>query len=366
MSAIRRWLANAALVVLSITLTALALEGVARLVLEPRTSGANLGILHRTFQEKHGRTHGLQPGVPDLAGDHHGTSEAILFIGDSLTNGHGVMAHESFPARVEQALGGHYVVHNLGVNGENTRQELDRLSAALDRVRSPVAFVVHQYVGNDIDDLTILDITPAGGWLGPLLVASAERSYLVDYLYHPFFMNAIGEGPVRELLAAYADEEVRAAHLHDLRALWGKAHGAGSSVIFVVFPFTFNPTFFDLSREAYVTPLVRAFHRTCSKGDAVLDVAELMSTHSGAGAFDDWVVNPVDAHPSARLHGLVGKEIAAFVRSGTGRAEPCAGRSELSVGPTAPPVAPAPSAPLHIRPNRVPDIASALRARVPD
>jgi hypothetical protein len=210
------------------------------------------------------------------------------------------------------------------VNGDNTPGELVRLREIRPSLTTAPTVVVHQYVGNDIDYLTDIQIHPPGGrFLAPALMALAQVSYLADYLYQPYFMAAIGDKPLRDLLAVYGDPRIATAHRTDLKAIWSEARAAGASVIFVVFPFAFDQEFLDLSDQIYVKPLVAFFADTCQHGDGVLDVTELIRSPPLNGSISGSVVNPVDAHPSRVLHTLVAREIAAFLRGKPSRLRAC-------------------------------------------
>jgi len=327
------WLVSLALIVASITVTLIICEGIARLTIAPRTSGAGMGILHRHFRAEHGRSGGLLMQESNLAAASP-TRPLFLFLGDSFTNGHGVQRHETFPSKVAAALGPSYSVFNLGRNGDNTQQELARLEVSLAAARAPVTTVVHQYLGNDIADWVDLDIASSFGTIGRLLIGLAEISYLADYLYQPFFLRSLGAGPVMTLLDAYTQKSLRDRHFEDIRRIWQRSHAAGASVILIVFPMPMGRALYDLSVDRYVRPVVSLFRRTCRDGDAVIDVSALIDAHVMARRLDHWVVSRVDAHPSAALHRLVAREIIAYVQLGAGRAEPCA-RGVLEQTPAA-------------------------------
>lgn len=291
-----------------------------------------MGILHREFRDRHGQSHGLRMEPVELRAD-PGAEGLVLFIGDSFTNGHGVPRDQNFPSLAAAALGGRLTGRNLGRNGDSTRQERERLDTALAAAASPVAVVVHQYVGNDIQDHVDLKIVPAGGVFGPALLVLSQVSYLVDYLYNPFFMAGIGEGPLLDLLDAYRDRDVMDDHRAELLAMWERAHQAGAGVLFVIFPFLVDRRLHALSDDAYVRPLAALFQQACHHGDAVLDVSDIVATESGAGGgagggggtpdYRRWVVNMVDAHPSALLHRRVAEEILRHLGGRPGLMRPC-------------------------------------------
>ncbi len=72
--------------------------------------------------------------------------DVILAFGDSLTEGKGVSALESYPAVLQQLSGVRVV--NAGISGETSAQGLRRLPAVLDEVQPRLLLLLHG--GNDI------------------------------------------------------------------------------------------------------------------------------------------------------------------------------------------------------------------------
>jgi hypothetical protein len=72
---------------------------------------------------------GLRRPDPDrpLAREHDGRPRRLIHcVGDSMTMGWGVMAEESYPARLQQRLGESFLVLNLGVDGFGLRNATER------------------------------------------------------------------------------------------------------------------------------------------------------------------------------------------------------------------------------------------------
>ena len=83
----------------------------------------------------------LGPAAPGEAAQ--GAEPVIVVLGDSLTAGYGVAAHEAYPALLEAILrreGYHYRVVNAGVSGDTTAGGLRRVDWVL-RARPDVAIV---------------------------------------------------------------------------------------------------------------------------------------------------------------------------------------------------------------------------------
>ena len=170
---LRSYLANLLLVVLSVAAGCLASEGIARLTIAPRSSGIGMGILDARFRALH-----RPPGARRAEGEAVSRAGArILMLGDSFTTGQGVDPSEAFPSRAAIALGDAYAVDDLGRDGADTLDEARVLAAALARRGPPLALVVHQYFGNDIDYLTGRPRIPA-----PRLARPAPARAVQDLL----------------------------------------------------------------------------------------------------------------------------------------------------------------------------------------
>jgi acyl-CoA thioesterase-1 len=86
--------------------------------------------------------------VSDSAGDQH-SLPVILFLGNSLTAGYGLIPEEAFPALIQQRIdsaGYHYRVTNAGVSGETSAGGVRRIDWLL---QNPVAILVLELGAND-------------------------------------------------------------------------------------------------------------------------------------------------------------------------------------------------------------------------
>ena len=88
--------------------------------------------IHYDFNAEHNRARTVDD-VPDP------TRPSILFVGESITAGHGLEWDESYPTLVGEALG--LQVVNLGVEGYASDQAFLRLLDTLPRFEHPVAIV---------------------------------------------------------------------------------------------------------------------------------------------------------------------------------------------------------------------------------
>ena len=77
----------------------------------------------------------------------------ILAIGDSLTAGYGLAAHEAFPAQLQSRLRRHHaaaVVQNAGVSGDSSASALARLPRLLSSLRAKPDLAIVELGANDV------------------------------------------------------------------------------------------------------------------------------------------------------------------------------------------------------------------------
>lgn len=312
-------LLNLLLTVASVALSLLAIEGIGRLVVEPRSAGAGFGILNRRYNESQATA---RAAADRVSRDIPDTATTLVVVGDSLSRGQGVPPTDAFPHRLVSNLGDQFVLQDLSRDGANTRDEATALSSSLATDTTHRRYVIHQYFGNDIDYLTTRQVREAGWFVRPLL-ALTEISYVADALLQPLLLRSIGRTYLPELFGLYESSKAWAAHVADLDALWGRAHAAGAPVVFIVFPFVHTADVLAQSMTSYVSPLLAHFREVCAPGDAALDVGSLIAADPHAADPSYWTVNRVDAHPSAALHERVALELERFFRHAPGRVEPC-------------------------------------------
>ena len=237
-----------------------------------------------------------------------------VFIGDSLTFGHGVDDGKNFQSVFEQSLIENHKradVINLAQNGSNTAQQARILKQFLDdgrNIRFGHAYIFLQYFGNDIEYLGAERKTKELGIFDQFLSDLMDYSYLVDIVYHRRYLSKISGGNYIEALdKKYGDEEIFRTHANDLKAIYKYVHLKVGNVFFIPFPFMWYKEMVAISKGLYLDRMRDLFTESCKPGDLYFDVAKLLS--ESAMDPDEWVVNPVDAHPSENLHRLIGVEL---------------------------------------------------------
>jgi hypothetical protein len=236
---------------------------------------------------------------------------ALVFLGDSFTDGHGVDFAQTWAAGVRARLPGQ-VAYNLGKSGSSTLHEAARYRDFRRRTGIAPATVVLQYFGNDMQG-RVGDPPQWQPWPG--LEWLARHSEIADVLWTYLESTRSGVPYAEHYFAAYADPAAFAAHRADLLALVGDVHADGARLVLLVFPDLDSEAMMRRSQDAYVGRLRAVFAAGCRPGDLFFDATPL------ARGFDDRarVVNKLDSHPSPALHAALGARLAPLLSGPTPR-----------------------------------------------
>jgi hypothetical protein len=216
------------------------------------------------------------------------TKRQIVFLGDSFTSGHGVKFDETYYYLAKNFGAEKYQYINAGQNGASTRMEIQNFDDLLKKYNLNIELVVHQYLGNDIDDYV-------------------RKAPIYDRSNY-FFYRSFATQYYDSLFSAYTDAPTLKKHLTDLKSLHAEIHGTGSKLFFIVFPFLNSDEVVSQS-GIYVAPLKDYFLSNCSHGDAMFDVSPIASKLT----VGERTVNAMDAHPSTLLHSMIGKVVNDFI-----------------------------------------------------
>jgi lysophospholipase L1-like esterase len=240
--------------------------------------------------------------------------QRILFLGDSVTYGHGQAIEATFVREIERALPAHTgAVHviNAGIPGWSTRQEL-----AFYREHGPELcpdLVLVGFVLNDVNELKrglveigaerSLAATRAITWLATRSAAFA----FVKETYATALDPASREiGAVHDLVQrADAPEVQHAMDLveNDLQTLAVLVHERGARFGLVLFPFRFQ-----LEGENLDAPQARLRSFAASNQIPVFDTIPVLRQHEPGDVLMD------HDHFTALGHRVVGQAIADWIR----------------------------------------------------
>ncbi|MBN2494637.1 MAG: SGNH/GDSL hydrolase family protein [Deltaproteobacteria bacterium] len=238
----------------------------------------------------------------------------VLLLGDSFTEGQGVVESETFARRLEAALG--VRVYNGGRRGRDLPGLVERLERLLPLARPAIA--VYAFMLNDfeqtpdwkarqtfLNDL-VLDRQHMGepgwklpGWLrwSRLAVFAAERVRSRDASAQTIEWYRGMTGPANA--AGWA--RTRA----DLAAMDRSSRDAGARLLVAVLPLLF-----ELDDYPF-----RGLHRdiTAACAELSIEAVDLLPAFEGAEAETLWV-HPIDRHPNGRAHAWIAAALADKLR----------------------------------------------------
>jgi hypothetical protein len=249
-------------------------------------------------------------GYRDVEWEAAGDRPALVFVGDSFTEGHGVAFDQTFYHHLRTLGAGRAAFYNLGQSGASTAREQANYQRFRDATGVRPAVVVYQYFGNDIEDRVSWP-----EWQPPALLAwSAKHSELAAFVDSSLAARHWGDRYADALFAAYADDAAYAPHGAEVRALLGRFRADGARVVLLVFPYLDDDGY--LQRSGVYEARVRAeFAAACRPGDLRLDVDALARRLPPR----ERVVNRMDGHPSPRLHALLAEAMAPALGLGSGK-----------------------------------------------
>lgn len=229
----------------------------------------------------------------------------LLFLGDSLTFGHGVAEEEAWPNRVTQALSrGHpetrFVAVNLSHPGANHLDERHMLLDFFDRVAPHAVFV--GFCDNDVTRTapvslevhnrywkTLWAVTKA---LQRLLLESGLIDDYFDHVRHSF-------APEGEDWAAFRETVSTMGRL-------GREASVPIAVLYLDWAWWYGKQSQESFLEGAKKSLADEFERN---GMAFVDTTPVIV----ADGSPSYAVSPWDAHPDARAHGLYADALLEYL-----------------------------------------------------
>ncbi len=238
---------------------------------------------------------GRRPGVRDQR-------PRVLFIGDSFTEGLGVLTTHNFPTLVGHALDAEVI--NLGVAGTDTREQ-QLLWHHYGRTWQPDV-VVWVFVLNDLAPLIPL---------GPdYLMRFEPRPVWGSYLVGMMHLVVAKRVTQAETIAGYrrsldpsTDPEgiaVLERALTEVKRYVDARHGR---LVFAIFPLMWELTDYPFA-EGHA-------HIAAVAARAGAEVVDLLPAFRGEHAPDLWV-SEFDHHPNARGHAIAAERLAVALRTG--------------------------------------------------
>ena len=229
----------------------------------------------------------------------------IDVLGDSFVTGVGIADIEDrFSNILDRRLSPGFHVRNLGWNGSDTRDQLQRLVA----LPTPPDLLILSYYANDIQGACLEAGHRLPGFapysnLSVVARGLVRRSYLLDALYWrlPQADLAGYEGTLED---CYRDPKALALHLRDAFEVVTYCRRHGVPLLVVAFPHLVRA---ETSRRL-LGPVIDSFR---TRVIAVLDVYTLLEGLE----VHERIVNPNDAHPSILLNRLVAEGVLSSLQS---------------------------------------------------
>jgi hypothetical protein len=295
------------LIATSVIATLLLSEIAARFIIEPRSSGFGTGILSKKWFEEEVTYNGQ--GYRDSDFTLKMRENAVIMVGDSFTEGHGVKQNENFFA-IAKARFHHKEFYNIGKNGENTFGQIKRLSDLLNEFSVEPTDVVFQYFFNDIEYLGPV-VFKQSHWLqSPGFVSLSNHSVLFDYLYQPYLSGTASNEYSDNLFASFENESLFAKHLEDILKIYQLAKSSGATFHFLAFPNINNEKWLRDSRNSYIMKLEEFYMKHWSKGDSWIKISDIVLNVDS----DLRRANKVDGHPSPEVHLQIGRILVDAIK----------------------------------------------------
>ena len=229
--------------------------------------------------------------------------QVIGVLGDSFVAGHGIKnTADRFSNILANKLGNSYAVLNLGSPGIGTETELLILKVY------PYKFdtVILSYFPNDI-----LDAAKKYGRLPPdvievpkgLVGKAISSSYFLNFVYWNIFrIYGLKRNHFQWLQNQFYDSLIWSAHKEELEQICELTKSKNEKLIVVLFPF--------LTKEANSDLILQRVSEVFKEHAVeVLDVSKVIYGMKEK----ELVVSKIDAHPSVKLHELVGDALYKVV-----------------------------------------------------
>lgn len=239
---------------------------------------------------------------------------SVLVVGDSFTEGAGVVRNATFPAVLQQRLqvrvfnGGRRGLDQpelgatVGPLAEATRPDLVVYAMTLNDFEQTPAWAARQEFLNDF----ILDRQHMGtpDWKVPAalrwsavarLVAARRRSAAASQATLEWYLGMNGPG----------NDAGFEATMRDIEAMEASAERFGAGFLVVLLPLLVEFEDYPLEELHSAT--------TASIAERGVDVIDLLPAFAGEDASALWV-HPVDMHPNARGHAILAEALAEPVR----------------------------------------------------
>lgn len=297
------WYKNVATAVFGICALLILGEGIFHFV--ARSNQNNLTLASKVWFARHWELNSFGYRDAEMETKLNSKHSKILLLGDSFTSGHGIEdPKDRFGDRLDEQLTD-WEVLNLGMNGSEPENELERLKA----FETDAEVLLLVWFVNDIHEAaaqTWQSWTEFADYPEPRRrywnISLVRGSYLGNYLA-ALRPTKPGKSYREFLETAYAREAVFAAHHLQLRAIFTEARSRNMQPAVVLFPFIEDVE----GSEFALRPMRKAMEQ-----DSIpyLDLSRMLTEKGPA----EGRVNVSDPHPNEAVHALVATELAQFLQ----------------------------------------------------
>lgn len=289
---------NIATILFSIFVLIIFLEAVFMFI--PRSHGVGTTLGHKLFYHKYWNTRnslGFREREPEKDKD-----SAILFIGDSFTEGWGLKkVNDRYSDIVRNAIQSQYPDHcitNIGVSGSETKREYETFIKFLNKTKKKPSKIYLEYFGNDI--ISIADsMKPYNGYrvyqnIPTVFTYAINASYLINFIYWSIPHPGLNDFN-KYLNAAYQDTACFRLHTKELDRFINFSRQNNVELTMIIFPFL---TDLEISKKTYTNKLINYFKQ---KNIQTIDVSDLIKDVPVYKR----IINSNDQHPSEEVNRLV-------------------------------------------------------------
>jgi hypothetical protein len=296
-------ISNLGTIMLSVFVVFIFLESIFMFI--PRSHGVHYSLAAQLWLAKYWKPVNSL-GFKDKEPQH--AKNAILFLGDSFTAGHGLKyVEERFSNIVEKELnkdGAQYTTINIGANDADTTLEYNRMIDFYYLTRIKPKTIVLQYFANDIERVAMNNGIVFEGFRPPpdmnkFLLFIGSGSYFINYIYWLFPREYLSLPYINFLKQSYENKDVLAKHKENLRAFIDYARDNSIQLIVVIFPFMND---LGMSDSMYVKDIANLFE---ASNISTINVSPLVKDIP----VNERIININDAHASPKVHRIVAREI---------------------------------------------------------
>lgn len=266
----------------------------------PKSHGAGNALSARIWLNKYQKpinSYGFRDKEPKK------NSPAILFVGDSFTEGQGLTDTDERFSNIVGAEFPKLATINIGKRGLETAKEFKVMTNFIEKTNIQPEVIVLQYFGNDIDETAFSNglsfgAKPAYFNVPSIFKPLIKGSYFLNFIY---WMLPQGDATAYKefLQRAYQSDEIFSKHKQDLQLFVDYANQHSIKLVVIVFPFLWNT---EESDELYVNSIIHFFEENNATAISVSPLVQDIPVEKR-------IINVNDSHASKEVNARVAQAI---------------------------------------------------------